>query len=230
MAQIVYTGIKDYDARSAAGMNTILGKFETQSTNIDASNFRDEGLDERVLDENVVTDDYDITSYEAQPETFANTLAAKITFTSYPGTKNGVATSPCPIEIDNGGDGWTLRENETLRIRFGTEFRIAMPKGVGYPDRETPELTFELFYTNSVGTETPITGTYSMFVGSAYIWPIGPSPGTEVNFYNDSVEITWLLKGTEAGRVIQAVSAWAFIDSGDYQLRCTSIQATAFYR
>ena len=217
MAQVVYAGIKDYEARSAARVNDVLSPFETQSTNITKENFRDEGLDTRVLSAapGTVTTLLTGAKYEGLSESFGNTGYETIAFTS--GETMEMA-------------GFTLYTGESARIRFSTEFKVGI---VGLD--ETSPLYFDLTKTIG-GVETPCAYCESIFVGANEIFPDFGSTHNNVflstpgGCLRDSVTITYLFKGTAGGLVIDKVSAKSKIDAGDYELWTTSLHGVIFWR
>lgn len=116
MAIISYTGVADGDTRSAPQVNSIFNAFVTQSTALTGPNFRNEGLDERVMAAGTATDGFCYVEATDRPgPAFTNVAWAQL----IPQT-GGVNV---PIELSNGGAGWQVGQNVgTVRVRFATSW------------------------------------------------------------------------------------------------------------
>lgn len=151
MARVSYSGIADYSARTATKINGIWTPFQTQSTNIDDKNVRDEGLVARNIVAASAVDGFDIKSYAGAAETFTPAAA-------FPTWTNLVFTAPATtMSIDNGGAGWDVGTGVGyLRVRFCTEFGFDQgARAAG----TSPTVYFRLSFSTNAGTVTPATAT-----------------------------------------------------------------------
>ena len=113
MAQINYTTIDDNAVRSVTAPNTFYTAYNTASTAITGANFANEGLDERSIAANTVTDGRDAVFYDGV--VIAGVASAGAYTTLVLGAKT--------FSLNNGGAGWTVGEDiGAVRIRFQASF------------------------------------------------------------------------------------------------------------
>lgn len=148
MSQPTYTGVKDADPRDAATVNAIFTALTGSSAALDASNFADEGLDERSMSSNTVTDGRDVATY-------AGGMAAPVVG-AYPLFVVFDPSGAAPHSLSNGpwpaaGAGWTVGQNiGVVRVEFATEWSFA------YAAATSPILYFRFEYQIDGGGWTAV--------------------------------------------------------------------------
>lgn len=146
MARVTFDSYADYAPRSASVINTAWTAVQTQSTNVNAENVADGGLDQRNIASGAATDGRDKVSYDGW-ETFAVAAAYPVwndlTFT----------TGPTPISINNGGAGWAVGAGVgQVRLRFSAAFEF--DEGArAFVD--SPYVYWRLSFVDNTGTITP---------------------------------------------------------------------------
>lgn len=111
MAQVTYTGLTDGSVRSAAAYNALLTPFVTQSTNLGAANYRDEGFDAPALIDDCMTD--------GRREVEYNAGLANVVMTAHP-TFATLVIGATTFSDTNAGAGWAVGQNVgRLRLKFG---------------------------------------------------------------------------------------------------------------
>lgn len=145
MAHVTYNGITDNQSRNATTVNNIFAPFTTQSTNVGTANYADEGLDERAIAANALTDGRDSGTADYHAGIVAFVCGAYPIFNVL--TPGGTAMS-----LTNGGVGWTVGQSiATLRAYFGTIFTCATP---------TPALYFKMQYKIDGGAYTDVSAEW----------------------------------------------------------------------
>lgn len=152
MARVSFDSYADYAPRNATVINAAWTAFQTQSTNVDAENFADGGLDQRNIAQGAATDGRDYVANEAF-ETFA-VAAAHPTWNDLTFT-----TGPNPISLSNGGSGWLVGAGVgQVRVRFTAAF--SFDEGArSFVD--SPEVYFRLSFLTNTGTVTPSSAVVS---------------------------------------------------------------------
>jgi hypothetical protein len=219
MGTVTYNGISDYEARNAVVVNAVFDAFVTESLDINAENFRDEGLDESSIAPDTAIADPDKVTYAGVDEVFNNTSYSVITYTA-PATT---------FRLDNAGNGWTLLFGEHLRIRFGVSFAMANNAAAPYTS-ET--LSFIIKYRRS-GVTTTINLSQQEYQGYRWVYNDGgtgpPPAGTgQVDTYRDASHLSWNLEGN--GNLIEWVEIHSKVIGGNYTLRKGGVHAIAIYR
>lgn len=177
MAHVSYTGITDNSARDATAVNSIFTAFQTQSTNVSESNWRDEGLDERVMAGNVATSGYDSVD-DNDASTVINTAGAWATFTP------GVA-----FNLTNGGVGWTVGQGfGHLRVRFATAWSYI------YAVTPSPLLQFRFAYQIDGGAVTAVPNSDRILRGNqAVAYDVTGVANVTVLTYKDNFKYAFLI-------------------------------------
>lgn len=112
MGRVSYTGITDGATRSAANMNALVTPFNTESSSLDSGNYRDEGMDTKVIADGAMTDGRDEVEFNAG---LTNVVA-----TAHPVFAT-LAIGASTFSMNNGGLGWTVGQNVgRVRVKFGT--------------------------------------------------------------------------------------------------------------
>lgn len=171
MGVVTYTALDDYAPRGASTVNAILNAFVTQSTNIQASNLRDEGLDERVLAASVATDGY---SYVESVTRYLVINAAAF----------GALTLDSAIELTNGGAGWSVGQNiGAVRVRFATEWHCAIPGGA---PAKSALLQFRISYKIDGGAYAAVPKSVRAFYGNNDVFQhAGPAIDYVAEYYDN---------------------------------------------
>lgn len=127
MSQVTYDAITDYAPRTATSMDDILQAFETASTALTRANFADEGLDERNLAADTITDGRVEITYNGGLANAPVNAGFLVINTAYGINIGGVPTS---FSSTNGGAGWAVGQGiGSLRVVFGGYMRYAWPAG-----------------------------------------------------------------------------------------------------
>lgn len=141
MAQVTYSAITEYGARTATSMNAIFSAFQTQSANVTSPNVADEGLDETSLATACLTDGRQSVTYNGGLANAPNALGFLVINTDY---LLNVGAGPTAFSHTNGGAGWYVGQNiGELRMSFGCYWRYTWPAAAG---GTSPKITVKLQY------------------------------------------------------------------------------------
>lgn len=139
MAQPTYTGLTEYNARSASAVNAIWNSLATASGSVEEDNLRDEGLDHRHLAANVLTDGRDEVTY----------YAGGVIATGASAAAPGFVTLVLGATTFTSTQGWTTGQNVgQVRVSFGVEWIYAYAALAGVA---SPKITFRIEYKNDAG-------------------------------------------------------------------------------
>jgi len=152
MAHVSYTAITDGASRAAGSVNDIQNSFVTQSTNIDGTNFKDEGLDHRAITQGAIVDQ--TTQY-----------------VEYEGAGAAVNTGGAWQTLVLGAQTFSIAGNWSVgngvgmvRIRFRTWWGYAFPGPPG-SSLISPTIQFRLAYVMDGGAVTAIPKSTRAFNG-----------------------------------------------------------------
>jgi hypothetical protein len=168
MSTPTYTAPKDGDPRDATVVNGIFTNLTGISGAVDQTNFADEGLDERSMNANSVTDGRGVVTY-------AGGMAAPV-IGSYPLWTIFNPDGATPHSLTNGGAGWTVGQNVgVVRVVFATEWKVTY--GGASP---SPLLRFRFEYQVDGGVITAVPASIRQRQASTYIATAGVYPGPGV--------------------------------------------------
>lgn len=179
MSQVSYDAIPDYAARTATTMDDILRAFETTSTDLSRANFADEGLDERNLAADTVTDGRDEESYNGGLANAPVAAGFLVINTAY---GINIGTGPTLFALDNGGSGWAVGQNVgSLRVVFGGYMRYSWPAGAP-AGTLSPTITVLLQYRyDGAAAWTDVPYSDFEYQGALDVWYEPSGAGTYVN-------------------------------------------------
>lgn len=112
MAQPTFTALTEGVALNAATFNTALGSLVTQSTNIQAANLREQGIDRRPLTAaSVVSLRLAAANGSAAPFSYGTAGGPNYNAAAWIQVQHGTA-----LRLTNGGAGWTLNANTQIAV------------------------------------------------------------------------------------------------------------------
>lgn len=181
MAQINYTVIEDNAVRSVAAPNNFITAYNTASTTLTGPNFANEGLDERSLAANIVTDGRDDEVYDGA--TVAGIASAGVYTTLVIGAKT--------FSLNNGGAGWTVGLGVgAVRIRFQASFfwtYTASPQ-------TSETFSFRIGYQMDGAAFTSIANSVRSFQSQDE-----QASGVFGNYYFENFKFGWIMPYTTDG-------------------------------
>lgn len=214
MAQLTYTSIDDNDIRSVTAPNTYWSSVTTQSTNISASNWRDEGLDERTLAAGC--------AYTG-PMTVEYTGGGAVVNTG--GAWQTLLLGATLFTI---AGAWTQGQNVgVIRLRFATEFQFTFPAA---PYGDSPTISFRLVYREDGGGTTVIPLSARTFYTNDSAWPV-PATAPYLPNYNDNFKYCFLVPYTADGNQHTLTSVSVQVKTNaNYTVNRTTLIASKFVK
>jgi len=156
MASISLTEFFPGDAFSATAINSAMSSWVTQSTNIDGSNVREEGITRRVLEDGAVApSNMQDTTEAAGPITKASAGAATM-----------LTDGATVVKV--GAFSWNASIVERLVVRMSMQFEIDRDAAVG-TGASQPTLYLDLRYgrfANDAAADASIPGDWTLITGS----------------------------------------------------------------
>lgn len=207
MARVTLTTYADYAARNASVINAMWTAFQTQSTNIDAENVRDEGLDQRNIAASSAVDGFDIKGYTGNTETFSSGGA-------YPTWSDLTFTTPATaMSINNGGSGWAVGTGVgQVWVRFSAEFSFDL--GARTTDFQFSPVWWRLVYVDNTGTITP-----SVMTAQHGLWStvsIGTTaPNADLRYMRGRTAFCYLIPNAGGRTSVSSIKVqWAIETAG----------------
>ena len=178
MAHLTYTDIDDGATRSVAAPNTFLASYQTQSTNVTAENWLDEGLDERNCASSVATDGFDSVNYGGGMGGAATIYAAF----------GDLVIGATTFTLTNGGLGWTVGQGYgVVHVRFALQFEYL------YGATPSQTLSVKAMYGIDGGAATAVPyGLRTFNAQSAVAWNEAGGVAINVTRYRDNFKYAFL--------------------------------------
>lgn len=212
MAHVTYTDIDDGATRSVAALNTFLASYQTQSTNVSAENWLDEGIDERNCASGVATDGWDRDQYDG------GIIGAPIIAGAFATLVLGATT----FQLDNGGLGWTVGQGYgVVRVRFKTVFEFA------YGATPSETLSVRLVYQEDGGAVTVVPNSTRTFQARQAV-----AIGVTVPEFRGNMKYAFLAPYTAdaASHTLNLVRVQIQTGAAGYYFGNTTFQAVRFTR
>lgn len=183
MSQVIYDAIPDYAPRTATTMDAILQEFEDTSTDLTRANFADEGLDERNLAADTVTDGRVSVTYNGGLANAPNNAGFLVINTKY---LLNIGAGPTSFSSTNSGNGWFVGQNiGVLRVVFGCYWRYTYPAAAG---GISPIITVTLQYRidGAAGwTDVPVSGF--PYQGRQDVWETSTATQSSVTYWDQTM-------------------------------------------
>ena len=212
MAHVSYSEIDDNAVRSVAAPNTFISSYNTQSTNVTAANWLDEGLDERNCS-GVATGGWDNEVYDG------GITGAPIISLAFGTLVIGAVT----FELNNGGAGWTVGQGYgAVRVRFKTIFEYV------YGASPAQTLSIRLAYQEDSGALTTVPNSTRTFYSQQGV-ASGPANVPE---YRDNMKFGFIIPYTADGasHTLNRVRVQIQTGAAGYYFGNTTFQAVRFVR
>lgn len=183
MSQVSYDAITDYAARTATTMDDILRAFETTSTAITSANVADEGLDERNLAADTVTDGRVSVTYNGGLANAPNALGFLVINTKY---LLNIGGGPTSFSSTNGGSGWFVGQDiGVLRAVFGCYWRYTYPAAAG---GISPIITVSLQYRiDGAAGWTTVPSSSFPYQGYQDVWATFAGVQSSVSYWDQTM-------------------------------------------